>query len=239
VTDFADAPTAAARAYAWTGAALFAASLGYFLFSYVVTFGESAAGRPAWRDIAIDVALFSAFALHHSAFARAPLRRWVGRAVSSQLERSTYVWVASLMLIGVCALWRPIGGVAWTVSGPGVWLMWAAMLGGVWLTLRSAAIIDVWDLAGVRTDAARSPESATEFRTDGPYGWVRHPIYSGWFLIVFSVTPMTMTRLVFGVVSCAYLLVAIPLEERSLRATSGGYRQYMQQVRWKLVPGIY
>ena len=69
---------------------------------------------------------------------------------------------------------------------------------------------------------------------------MRHPIYSGWFLIVFSVTPMTMTRLVFAVVSCAYVLLAIPLEERTLRNSSeGAYDRYARQVRSKLLPGVY
>jgi protein-S-isoprenylcysteine O-methyltransferase Ste14 len=262
VTGPAHARTPGATAVAWAGAAIFAASLAYFLFSYVVTFRESGV-RSAWpRDAAIDVALFSLFALHHSVFARTPLRAWTSRVLSPQLERSVYVWIASLMLIAVCALWRPLPGIAWQVPGAGTWLLGASMAAGIWLTLRSAAIIDIWDLAGLRQSGALGPRAPSkardsaadgagpatpepdagpaEFRTDGPYGWVRHPIYSGWFLIVFSVTPMTTTRLLFAVVSCAYVLVAIPFEERSLRAASGGaYEAYMQQVRWKLIPGIY
>jgi protein-S-isoprenylcysteine O-methyltransferase Ste14 len=45
---------------------------------------------------------------------------------------------------------------------------------------------------------------------------------------------------VFAITSCAYLLLAIPLEERTLRATSAGaYERYAARVRWKLVPGLY
>jgi protein-S-isoprenylcysteine O-methyltransferase Ste14 len=51
---------------------------------------------------------------------------------------------------------------------------------------------------------------------------------------------MTMTRLVLAVVSCAYLLIGIQFEERSMRASPpGAYQRYMQQVRWKLLPGIW
>lgn len=85
-----------------------------------------------------------------------------------------------------------------------------------------------------------TPNSHTEFKTTGPYGLVRHPIYLGWFLMVFGVPVMTGTRLVFAIVSCAYLLIAIPLEERTLQRTTGGrYEDYMRLVRWKLVPGVY
>jgi protein-S-isoprenylcysteine O-methyltransferase Ste14 len=59
-------------------------------------------------------------------------------------------------------------------------------------------------------------------------------------LIVFAVGTMTMTRFVFAVVSCIYLLVAIPFEERSLRrSTNGAYDRYMQQVPRRLLPGLY
>ena len=79
-----------------------------------------------------------------------------------------------------------------------------------------------------------------EFKTDGPYGWVRHPIYLGWILVVFCVGTMTMTRFVFAATSCVYLLIAIPFEERTLRAQSAGsYDDYIRRVRWKLMPGVY
>jgi protein-S-isoprenylcysteine O-methyltransferase Ste14 len=69
---------------------------------------------------------------------------------------------------------------------------------------------------------------------------VRHPIYSGWFLLVFGVGTMTGTRLVFAAISCLYVLIAIPFEERSLLATAGGaYNRYVNQVKWKLLPGVY
>jgi protein-S-isoprenylcysteine O-methyltransferase Ste14 len=233
-----NAQTAAARAVAWAGAVLFAAALSYFLYSYSVTFGEIIVGPIDLRDIAVDVALFSAFALHHSIFARDPVRARVRRAVSAELERSAYVWVASLMLIAVCWLWRPVPGALWQVPRPWSWGATAIQLVAIWWTLRSAAVIDVWDLAGVRhvsTDVGR-----WEFRTDGPYGRVRHPIYLGWILLVFSVGTMTMTRFVFAVVSTLYLVIAIPFEERTLRRHAGGaYEGYMRQVRWRLIPRVY
>jgi protein-S-isoprenylcysteine O-methyltransferase Ste14 len=230
--------TAAEHVFAWSGAALFALSLGYFLFAYGVTFGEIATHSLSWRDVGTNLLLFGVFGLHHSVFARPPVRSRVAALLPAHLERSAYVWVASAMLIAVCAWWRPLPGAAWQVDGPAVWPLRALTAAGIWLIFRSTVIIDVWDLAGIRT--ARQPGAVGPFRAEGPYARVRHPIYAGWFLIVFSVGTMTTTRLLFAVASCAYLLVAIPVEERTLRATSGGaYDRYAQQVRWKLVPGVY
>jgi protein-S-isoprenylcysteine O-methyltransferase Ste14 len=225
------------KAFAWSGAAVFVGALAYFLFSYSIRFADVAPGTIEPEPIVWNAALFSVFALHHSVFARQPIRVWVTSVVPPNLERSFYVWIASLLLIGVCALWQPVAGAAWIVEGPGRWALVAAQAAGVWLSIRSAAIIDVWDLAGI---SRQSAEGSADFKTTGPYGWVRHPIYSGWFLIVFCVGTMTMTRLVFALVSSAYVLIAIPFEERSLRATAGGsYQRYLAQVKWKLVPGIY
>ena len=228
-----NAQHAAARAFTWAGSVLFAAALAYFLFSYAVTFGEIATGDVTTGAIATDLVLFSAFAVHHSVFARAPVRAFVRRLAPGQLERSVYVWVASLMLIGVCYSWRPIPGVAWRVSSPWNWMLLAAQFAAIWWILRSAAVIDAFELAGIR------PTKASEFRVAGPYGWVRHPIYLGWIVVVFAVGTMTMTRLVFAVVSSVYLLIAIPFEERTIRASASAYDDYTRRVPWKLIPRIY
>jgi protein-S-isoprenylcysteine O-methyltransferase Ste14 len=232
------------RAFAWSGAAMFVLALSIFLFSYLFRFATVDAGAPRAMPIAIDIALFSIFALHHSMFARERVRAWVARHVPPGLERSFYVWIASVLLIGVVLVWQPVGGVAWHADGWVWWLLHALQLWGGWLTLRSAAIIDVFDLAGVRQTrtavAGDLPVSGQDFKTTGPYGWVRHPIYSGWFLLVFGVGTMTGTRLVFAAISCLYVLIAIPFEERSLLATAGGaYNRYVNQVKWKLLPGVY
>jgi protein-S-isoprenylcysteine O-methyltransferase Ste14 len=220
----------------------FAAALLYFLFSYAVTFGEIVEGRTGAREILINVGLFSIFALHHSVFARTRVREVVRSIVPSHLERSAYVWVASLMLIAVCYSWRPLPGVVWQVPTPWSWALVAVQLFAVWLTLRSAAVIDGLELAGLRQvlePRAQSPEPM-EFKTDGPYGWVRHPIYLGWILLVFGVGAMTMTRFVFATISTSYLLLAIPLEERTIRANAGpAYDEYMRRVPRKLVPRVY
>jgi protein-S-isoprenylcysteine O-methyltransferase Ste14 len=233
------APSLAARTWAWGGALLFVASLSYFLYSYAITFAETAPPEAeAGRAALVDVFLFTVFALHHSVFARERIRTQVARLVPPGLERSFYVWVASALFIGVCALWQPVPGIAWSLGGPLRWACVVVQAAAIWLILRSAATIDPLDLAGVRQLSPASGE--TTFKTSGPYGWVRHPIYAGWFLLVFCVPLMTMTRLVFAIVSSAYVVMAIPFEERSLLATAGdAYRRYLTQVRWRLVPGLY
>ena len=234
-----------ARPIALGGLIFFIDALLYFAYRYAFVFSREQAGPIGARAVTVDVILFTVFALHHSIFARDIFRKRITRSVGA-LERSTYVWIASSLFIAICAWWRPIAGAAWRIDQPLlVWTIRAAQFVGVWLTLRSALIIDFRELAGfTQVGQVRSVPSSTdppmEFKASGPYGWVRHPIYSGWFLMVFAVPVMTMTRFVFALTSSVYLLIAIPLEERSLRlSSSGAYDRYMREVRWKLLPRVF
>ena len=173
----------------------------------------------------------------------------------ASLERSTYIWIASLLLIAVCALWTPVPDVAWDVDGPWRWPLHLIQISGGWLTICSAATLDVRELAGVadpvgerlpavdgnsNRDTGPPPSTVGEFRTGGPDGWVRHPIYAGWFLSVFGVVPMTMTRLTFAVVSGLYVLIAIP--PRGTFDASGTRRRLSARRSagaMAVVPGVY
>src|SRR3954453_22013528 len=81
---------------AWTGGGAFVLSLAYFLYSYLYRFGRAVADGPVLPAATLDVLLFSAFAMHHSLFARTPLKRWVGTVAPPALERSLYTWFSSL-----------------------------------------------------------------------------------------------------------------------------------------------
>jgi isoprenylcysteine carboxyl methyltransferase (ICMT) family protein YpbQ len=181
------------------------------------------------------VALFAAFALHHSLLARDGVKQAVARLVPTRLVRSFYVWTASLLFIAVLELWRPLPGdiyalIGWRAAAP-----LAAQLFGLWIIITAVAAIDPLELAGIRMEAAPAALQVT-----GPYRWVRHPVYFGWVLLVFGAPHMTATRLAFAAISTAYLVVAVPWEERSLARVFGvQYSRYQRAVRWRIVPYVY
>lgn len=237
-------PGALARGLTFAGGLLFAGSIAYFMWFYL--FGlERRPAAPAGRAIAIDAALFLAFAAHHSVFARARARRWIAGIASPYLERAVYVWIASVTFTLVCVAWMPFGGVLWHVGGAARLLLRAMQAAGILFTLWAARALDGLSLAGIRQLEDPLPDSGiepatTSLRHTGPYGIVRHPIYLGWLLIVWPAPAMTPSHLLFAAISTAYLLVATEYEERSLHATFGpAYAEYGRRVRRKIIPGVY
>lgn len=238
--------------FAWFATAAFGASLGLFLYCYLFVFGPAPSASipalsssvPALSAIVsapslVNLALFTAFALHHSVFARTGVKDAVKRSVPAPLERAVYTLVASLLFALVCWWWQPVEGVAWTLTGVWRLLGYGAQLAGLVLTVLGARALDVWELAGVRQVSPAS-QRAVVLKTDGLYGFVRHPLYFAWILFVFGSPEMTMTRLSFAIISTVYLAAAIPFEERSLIETFGPeYASYQRKVRWRMLPGIY
>src|SRR4029079_9519177 len=74
------------------------------------------------------------------------------------------------------------------------------------------------------------PYTPLQFGTPGPYKVVRHPLYVGWLLAFWATPTMTATHLLFAVMTTAYILIAIKLEERDLIAAHGEYAEYRRNV---------
>ena len=223
------------RAYVVGGALVFVVALATGTWRFIML-GTPPQEGPLVEGLLINALLFSAFALHHSVLAREPVKTRVANLVSPSLERPTYVWVASLLFIAVCLAWRPIAGVLYRVPPPWAFLVGALQLAGGVLTLDAARRIDVRVLSGLRPEPSQEGDPVAR----GAYRFVRHPIYLGWVLLVWAASDMTMGRVAFAAISTAYLVIAVPFEERSLRRRFGPpYDAYRRQVRWRIVPGLY
>jgi protein-S-isoprenylcysteine O-methyltransferase Ste14 len=229
------------RVFQWLGGALFVSALGYCAYSFIDVWSRtpltlrSGAADFNGRAIVVDAILFTAFATHHSLFAREAVKRRLTGLVPERLLRSLYVWIASVLLIVVCCAWRPIGGEVYDVHGWRAALHAAIQIAGIVVVAGAVRTIDALELAGIRPHSSRQSLQIT-----GPYRWVRHPLYFGWLLATFGAAHMTGDRLIFAVISAFYLVIAVPFEERSLVASFGGdYTNYQRQVRWRMLPYVY
>jgi protein-S-isoprenylcysteine O-methyltransferase Ste14 len=221
------------RIFAWAGGAAFITSLA-ILANWLVSLG-----RPhpvgGWRPVAFDTVLFVVFAAHHSLLARASVQEAMRKVCPDRLLRTVYVWTASVLLVLVCWFWEPIGGQVYRITGWRTLVHTVVALAGLLLIVLSVRAIDALELAGIRKS-----HKASNLQIVGPYRLVRHPLYLGWMLIVFAPANMTGDRLFFAAISSAYLIVAIPWEERSLEAAYGAaYAGYKRLVRSRVIPYLY
>lgn len=215
-------------------------------FLYLIGFVGDLPGLPRTVDrggalaelpaaVAIDLALVALFGLQHSLMARQGFKEAWTRIVPKPIERSAYVLFASLALILMCLLWRPIPQTLWQVEHPVAAMALWALFGLGWVVvLVSTLLISHFELFGLQQvwHHARGTEAPPPaFRQPFFYKLVRHPIYSG-FLIAFWATPrMTLGHAILAGGMTVYILIAIQLEERDLvRLFGGAYEDYRRRV---------
>ena len=195
---------------------------------------DSGTPGPLAPSLAIDVLLVGLFAIQHSVMARPWFKRWWTRIVPHAIERSTYVLLASLILLLLYWQWRPIDGSVWKVEGAAAAALWVLFASGWLIGLTATFLISHFDLFGMRQVYLRligKSYTSVEFKTVAFYKYVRHPLMFG-LLVAFWATPhMTLNHLVFAVAMTGYILIALFFEERDLAAAHGAsYERYRAEV---------
>jgi protein-S-isoprenylcysteine O-methyltransferase Ste14 len=195
---------------------------------------DSPRDTPLGNALAIDLGLLALFAVQHSVMARPAFKRWWTRLIPAAAERSTYVLFSSFALILLFYYWQPLGGTIWSItSSAAVTTMMVLYAAGWALVLYVTFLIDHLDLFGLRQawlELRGRPYTAVPFVTPWLYRQVRHPLYVGWFMVVWATPSMTVTHAFFAAMCAAYILVGIQLEERDLVRFHPEYAEYRRRV---------
>lgn len=216
-----------------------------FLFTlvYMIGFvghlvvGKSLASGPAGPfnvAVVVNVLLLAVFGAQHSLMARPGFKAWWTRFVPPAAERSTYVLLASVLLLLLFWAWQPMPNVLWSVEGP-VWrgAIWALFGLGWALVLLSSFLINHFDLFGLRQVVLHwrgQPYTPVKFKLTWFYRHVRHPLMLGFLIAFWAVPTVTEGHLLFALGMTAYIFVGIRYEERDLARHFGQtYQDYRAQ----------
>ena len=77
--------------------------------------------------------------------------------------------------------------------------------------------------------------------TGGPYHWIRHPGYAGGILTSLATPIFLDSPWIFlpALMTTLFLVIRTGLEDRFLQYELKDYKEYMQKVRFRLIPGIW
>jgi protein-S-isoprenylcysteine O-methyltransferase Ste14 len=206
----------------------------WFVFRMDTTPGR-VAPRLAITRVLVDAGLLLLFALQHSIMARQSFKRAWTRIIPAPAERSTYVLFASLALLFLIRFWQPLLGPIWKVENRlGIIVLQTLFVIGWLIVLASTFLIDHFELFGLKQVwcfFTGKEFTSRGFVTPGPYRFVRHPLYVGFIIAFWSSPTMTVGHLFFAIMTTAYILVAVRLEERDLTTMLGDqYRGYQKSV---------
>lgn len=196
---------------------------------------DHAIAAPVGQAVVVDALLLALFAVQHSVMARPAFKHWWTRIVPQQVERSTYVLIASATLGLLYWQWRPLPAQVWDVTIPAARLgLWALFWVGWATVIATTFMISHLELFGLRQVFLAwrgKPHSETGFRAPLLYRVVRHPMMLGFVIAFWAAPTMTAGHLLFAVATTGYILIAVQLEERDLGAALGPeYRDYRRRV---------
>jgi len=205
---------------------------GLFLFgvSFTITdFGYSKAGVLVW-----DASLCLLFFVQHSVMIREAFRRRLSTIAPYHLHGVLYTLASGVALIILVLLWQDSRQMLISLQGITRWLahgiFFACLIGMVW----GMRALQSFDALGIRpilghNDASHAP--SLSLTTQGPYRWVRHPLYFFTLVIIWCCPDVTVDRLLFNVLFTAWIVIGTFLEERDLVAEFGeAYVDYQRQV---------
>ena len=215
--------------------AIFSATFLYliaFLANVLVpkSIDSGTAGPVGWA-LLVNTGLLALFGLQHSVMARPGWKRVFTRVVPRSIERSSYVLATSAVLVILFWQWLPLPTPIFQLEAPvAIGIANAVYLLGYAVVLYATFLIDHFDLFGLRQVFLRAMgRTYTEkrFATPTLYKRIRHPLYVGWIITFWATPSFTVGRLLFATVMTAYILIAIPFEERDLAAELGEpYRRW-------------
>ncbi len=147
------------------------------------------------------------------------------------------LWAALQYLVlplvaGLDARFHWSGEIGWLGHGIGVLVYSFSLAVSGW-----SMITNAYFSTAVRIQAERGQKVCKS----GPYRFIRHPGYASFFLqsIGMAILLGSWWALIPAVISGALMVARTALEDRMLQDELEGYKEYTQEVEYRLMPGVW
>ncbi|MEM6613370.1 MAG: methanethiol S-methyltransferase [Cyanobacteria bacterium P01_C01_bin.72] len=207
-----------------------------FVSNFLVPKSMDAGGTTSFlQALTINILLLGIFGVQHRGMARQGFKKAWTKIVPQAIERSTYVLSTCLALALLFWQWQPLGFKLWDLSGTIAESTLWCLSGLGWLIIfLSTFMINHFELFGLQQvffNFIGKESEAMKFKVVGFYKYVRHPLYLGFIIAIWSTPVMTLTHFFFASGISAYILIGIFFEEKDLISLYGDkYREYKQKV---------
>jgi len=234
-------PSAEDRPSTAAGVAARALQVGaVFIFMAAVLF--LAAGRLDWEWAWVMLAIYAASVAVNASKLRSNPEMIAERGRPKEATRDWDKVVSGLWALAQYLLLPLVAALdvrfAWTGELSVVWHVAGAVVFAAGLELFAWAMLtNAYFSTAVRIQTDRGQ---TVCRS-GPYRFVRHPGYVGAILQSLGAPILlgSWWALIPGAAAVAFISIRTALEDRTLRAELAGYTEYAQEVRYRLIPGIW
>jgi protein-S-isoprenylcysteine O-methyltransferase Ste14 len=177
-----------------------------------------------------DACLCLAFFVQHSGMVRRSFRRRLASYIEVEYEGAIYAIASGMVLVVMILLWQKSSQPIMLFHGILRWLFFLGFLlsvaGFAWGT-RALRRFDPFGLRPILGHLRNKSLKRMPLIVQGPYRWVRHPLYLFMIIMIWSCPAPAMDRLLFNVFWTVWIFVGSMLEERDLVIEFGDeYREY-------------
>jgi len=190
---------------------------------------------PPRAALAWDAFLSLVFFVQHSGMVRRSFRARLAGVLPARYDGAFYAITSGFTLLLVVCLWQRVDIPVFRLEGVARWVAVAGSLLAAALLLFSGyavrRTIDFLGLRPIRAHLRGRPLPSAPFSVDGPFRWVRHPLYACILALLWIRPEMMADGLLLSILWSGWMVVGTVLEERDLVADFGAvYRRYQQQV---------
>lgn len=218
-------------------------SIGLFVLTPTGWIRAYEAEWPVGAKLCWDAFLLLLFFFQHSGMVRRTFRARVARFIPPWSYPAVYCIASSIFLATAVVFWQPTDRHLLVLEGKTLQIVNGIALSAVGLFFWGAIALrgfDPFGLSPIRAHLREKEEPRPAFAVNGPYRWVRHPLYFSILLLVWSSPDLTLDRLLANVLWTGWIYIATRWEERDLESDFGdSYRQYRKRVPMLIPLGIH